>query len=104
MRHTALPTAPMGQLLLAIARDEEDEESKDKGSDQGKKAAGDNPADAAHAPTPQSAASAPDATRKRKLGKEAESHPVWSLLSSHPETVKRATELEQGHAPHCAKK
>lgn len=103
MRHTALPTAPMGKLLLAIARDEEDEESKDKGSDKDKKAAGDNPADAAHAPTPQSAASAPDATRKRKLGQEAESHPVWSLLSSHPETVKRATELEQGHAPHCAK-
>lgn len=112
MRHTALPTAPMGKLLLAIARDDEDEEDKDKdkdkdkgkGSDKDKKAAGDNPVDASHGPTPQSAASAPDATRKRKLGQEAESHPVWSLLSSHPETVKRATELEQGHAPHCAKK
>ena len=104
MRHTALPTAPMGQLLLAIARDEEDEEGKDKGSDKDKKTPGDNnPADAAHAPTPQSTASAPDTARKRKLGKEAESHPAWSLLSSHPETVKRATELEQGHAPHCAK-
>ncbi|WP_110961407.1 M48 family metallopeptidase [Acidovorax sp. ST3] len=101
MRHTALSTAPMGKLLLAIARAEEKEE--DKGSDKDKKAADDNPADAAHAPTPQSAASAPDATRKRKLGQEAESHPVWSLLSSHPETMKRATELEQGHAPHCAK-
>ena len=34
---------------------------------------------------------------------KAEAHPVWSLLSSHPDTVQRATELEQGHAPHCAK-
>lgn len=91
MRHTALPTAPMGKLLLAIARDEEKEEGKD-------------PASAASAPTaPQSTASAPSAPRKRKPGQEAESHPVWSLLSSHPETVKRATELEQGHAPHCTK-
>jgi hypothetical protein len=29
--------------------------------------------------------------------------PVWSLLSSHPDTVQRAIELEQGHAPHCGK-
>jgi len=91
MRHAALPTAPMGQLLLAIARDEEKEEDK-------------GPASAASAPAaPQSTASAPGAPNKRKPGQEAESHPVWSLLSSHPETVKRATELEKGHAPHCAK-
>lgn len=91
MRHTALPTAPMGKLLLAIARDEEKEEDK-------------GPASAASAPAaPQSTASAPGAPHKRKPGQEAESHPVWSLLSSHPETVKRATELEKGHAPHCAK-
>lgn len=98
MARAALPTAPMGQLLLAIARDEKNEENKD--SSNNKKEPG---KDSADAPMPQSAASAPDAARKRKLGKEAESHPVWSLLSSHPETVKRATELEQGHAPHCAK-
>ncbi|MBT9514082.1 MAG: M48 family metallopeptidase [Acidovorax sp.] len=98
MTRAALPTAPMGQLLLAIARDEKNEENKD--SSNNKKEPG---KDSADAPMPQSAASAPDAARKRKLGKEAESHPVWSLLSSHPETVKRATELEQGHAPHCAK-
>ena len=91
MRHTALPTAPMGKLLLAIARDEEKEDDKDSAS-------------AASAPAaPQSTASAPGAPQKRKPGQEAESHPVWALLSSHPETVKRATELEQGHAPHCAK-
>ena len=91
MRHTALPTAPMGKLLLAIARDEEKEDDKDSAS-------------AASAPAaPQSTASAPGAPQKRKPGQEAESHPVWSLLSSHPETVKRATELEQGHATHCAK-
>ena len=33
---------------------------------------------------------------------EAEEHPVWSLLSSHPDTVRRAQELTQGHAPHCS--
>ena len=27
---------------------------------------------------------------------------VWSWLSSHPDTVERATELERGHAPRCA--
>lgn len=102
MRHTALPTAPMGKLLLAIARDEEKEEDKDSGDH--KNAPGKDPASAASAPAaPQSTASAPGAPRKRKPSQEAESHPVWSLLSSHPETVKRATELEQGHAPHCAK-
>lgn len=30
MRHAALPTAPMGQLLLAIARDEDNEEAQKK--------------------------------------------------------------------------
>lgn len=102
MRHTALPTAPMGKLLLAIARDEEKEEDKDSGDH--KNAPGKDPASAASAPAaPQPTASAPGAPRKRKPGQEVESHPVWSLLSSHPETVQRATELEQGHAPHCAK-
>ena len=28
--------------------------------------------------------------------------PVWALLSSHPDTVERATALQQGHAPGCA--
>ncbi|KAB2890655.1 MAG: peptidase M48, partial [Burkholderiaceae bacterium] len=27
--------------------------------------------------------------------------PIWSLLSSHPDTEARATELRAGHAPHC---
>ncbi len=75
MRHTALPTAPMGQLLLAIAHDEEEDEKKKK--------------EAPGKPRP--------GTRQ-----EAEEHPVWSLLSSHPDTVRRAKELEQGHAPHCS--
>lgn len=97
MAQAALPTAPMGQLLLAIARDEnEDDEDGKKKKDPGQ-------GSAASASAPQPAASAPDAARKRRPAKEAESHPVWSLLSSHPDTVERATELERGHAPHCAK-
>ena len=63
MRHAALPTAPMGQLLLGMAQAEEKEA-------QGKA--------------------------------KSEAHPIWSLLSSHPDTVRRATELQQGQAPHCA--
>ena len=94
MRHAALPTAPMGQLLLAIARDEDNEEAQKK--DQGK-----GPTTAASAPS--SGASTPDAARQRKVAQEIGSHPVWSLLSSHPDTVERATELERGQAPHCAK-
>ena len=34
---------------------------------------------------------------------QEKSSPVWSLLSSHPDTVERATELERGHAPQCGK-
>jgi Zn-dependent protease with chaperone function len=65
----------MGQLLLAIAQGEE------------KTAAGTGkPPDATKAPQP-------GAERARR---------VWSWLSSHPDTVERATELERGHAPHCA--
>lgn len=92
MRHAALPTAPMGQLLLAIARDE------DRQAD---------PPDAA--PTPAQAGSSPQPPgqgRKQQQDKtraDTPGHPVWSLLSSHPETIERATALQQGQAPHCAR-
>ena len=94
MRHAALPTAPMGQLLLAIARDEDNEEAQKKDPDKGP---------AAGASAPASGASTADTGRQHKTAQEIASHPVWSLLSSHPDTVERATELERGHAPHCAK-
>ncbi len=82
MRHAALPTAPMGTLLLAIAREEEEKARKEGRKD----------ADAARpAPAEQDA--------------DAEAaHPVWSLLSTHPNTVERANALRQGQAPHCALK
>ena len=89
MRQASLPTAPMGQLLLAIAHDEEDEARKPKGT---------KPAEStAPAAEPASAPKAKDKATPR------ESSPVWSLLASHPDTVQRATELQQGHAPHCAR-
>ena len=97
MRHTALPTAPMGKLLLAIAHDEEEEEENKK-KEEAK--AGQNQA---AAPTAEPGASSPERARQRKKAEEMASHPVWSLLSSHPDTVARASELEKGHAPHCAK-
>lgn len=100
MAHAALPTAPMGQLLLAIAREDDDEEQ----DAQKKKKQGQAADPAAGASVPSSPSSTPDnAARKRKTAQDAEAHPVWSLLSSHPDTVERATELERGHAPHCAK-
>ena len=84
-----------GQLLLAIARDEDHEATE-------KQDPGEGPA--ASASTPSSRANAPDNTaRKRKTAQDAASHPVWSLLSSHPDTVERATGLERGQAPHCPK-
>lgn len=92
MRHAALPTAPMGQLLLAIAHDEEERE-EDRKKQAEKPPQKDAEAAQASQPPP----------RKRTQGAEEPEHPVWSLLSSHPDTVRRATELEQGHAPHCAK-
>jgi Zn-dependent protease with chaperone function len=107
MRHTALPTAPMGKLLLAIARDEEEEEEKKskkpKAQEKGSAATtpGQGADTAASAPAPSGSAPAPSS--KGQARAELEAHPVWSLLSSHPDTVRRATELEQGHAPHCGK-
>ena len=94
MAHAALPTAPMGQLLLAIAH--EDDEDKDAQKKDGGKAP------ASGASTPASGASAPGSASQRRAAEDLASHPVWSLLSSHPDTVERATELERGHAPHCA--
>lgn len=83
MRHAALPTAPTGKLLLAMAYDTEKEA---KAQAQAKKP-----------DTPPSAADVGNA----RAG--AEAHSIWSLLSSHPDTIQRATELEQGNAPHCAR-
>lgn len=100
MRHAALPTAPMGRLLLAIAHDEEKEKESPR-----KDTAANPPAQAGSAsdsrPTPVSQDKEP-AKRQGKTRAEMEGHPVWSLLSSHPETVQRATALEQGQSPHCA--
>ncbi|PIF28857.1 Zn-dependent protease with chaperone function [Acidovorax sp. 56] len=101
MGHAALPTAPMGKLLLAIAREDEAEDKKRKPGET-TASANQNPS-----PAPQPAeagsapASAPQPAPKAPVQAKAQAHPVWSLLSSHPDTVQRATELEQGHAPHC---
>lgn len=104
MRHAALPTAPMGKLLLAIAHDEEQEEKsrKQKENEKDGKVAGQKGSDAPAA-SASAATSTPAPPAKGRARAELEAHPVWSLLSSHPDTVRRATELEQGHAPHCGK-
>ena len=116
MGHAALPTAPMGKLLLAIARDEEKREEwqerqerqergeRDKREEPNQQEAKNPTTASTAAPDRQASASAPKPSPlKRKPSTDASEHAVWSLLSSHPDTVVRATELEQGHSPHCAK-
>ncbi len=97
MGHAALPTAPMGKLLLAIAREDEAEDKKRK---PGEPTASANER-SSPAPQPAEAGSAPASAPQPPAQAKAQAHPVWSLLSSHPDTAQRATELEQGHAPHC---
>jgi Zn-dependent protease with chaperone function len=98
MGQAALPTAPMGKLLLAIAKDEADDEEDEKGARKKEDKPGQNSAaTTAGEPT----ASSPEPSRGRQTKEEEAPHPVWSLLSSHPDTVARAGELERGHAPHC---
>mgnify|MGYP003466272827 FL=1 len=83
MGHAALPTAPMGQLLLAIAHGEENAQEKAEAQAQAKG---------------ETKAGKPADTKRAPPGEQG----VWSWLSSHPDTVERATELERGHAPRCA--
>lgn len=81
MGEARLPTAPMADLLLALAREERDQQ---KGQDEG----------GGPAATPASRpASSPRA-------REAS---VPSLLSSHPDTVQRAQALRTGSLAGCAR-
>lgn len=112
MDRARLPTAPMADLLLAIAQ-EQREESKEKkngasDSDTKKKARKDDPAgatgqgaDVAAAP-PGDAGSSP-ATRQEPARKESGDSAWMGLLATHPGTEQRAAELRAGHAPHCAR-
>ncbi|GKT25354.1 M48 family metallopeptidase [Acidovorax sp. SUPP3334] len=90
MDQARLPTAPMADLLLAIARDQEksDADTKAKASGQGPQKNGGQGAGDSTAPRPD-----------LKHGGEG----LMSLLNSHPGTVQRATELREGRAPHCAR-
>ena len=99
MRHAALPTAPMGQLLLAMAHDAE----KETAGKDAPTAAGDSPAQASSSPASAPTPRGQDKEENKGKGRaDLEGHPVWSLLSSHPDTIQRATALEQGQSPHCA--
>jgi len=71
MRRAALPTAPMGDLLLAMAQD-----ARSGGKD-------------------------PQPGKATEPGQD-EAHPVWSLLSSHPDTAGRARALRAGQTPGCS--
>ena len=71
------------QLLLAIAHGEENAQEKAEAQAQAKG---------------ETKAGKPADTKRAPPGEQG----VWSWLSSHPDTVERATELERGHAPRCA--
>lgn len=73
MRHARLPTAPMGDLLLAMAQDEDARRPA--------KPVGDTLATPEEPPASQS---------------------LWTLLSTHPDTAERARMLRAGQAPHCS--
>ena len=103
MRQAALPTAPMGRLLLAIAKDEADDEKKEKEETGARRNEDKTGQSSATTTAGEATASNPPRSRGQKTKEEEAPHPVWSLLSSHPDTVARAGELERGHAPHCPK-
>ncbi|QIL83316.1 M48 family metallopeptidase [Diaphorobacter sp. HDW4A] len=97
LKSSNISTAPMGDLLLAMAatRDKDEDDSKDAKKDALESA--DSTASAASAPI--SPASQPKARSEAEIAKE---EGMFSLLSSHPETVARAKELKAGLSPHCA--
>lgn len=80
MGQAHLPTAPMADLLLAIAHDEDKKHPGKPSEDKGQS---DPP--------------------KRSPSIEPGGEGLLSLLNSHPGTVQRATELREGRAPHCAR-
>lgn len=82
MGYLALPTAPMGQLLLGIAQDEQ-AQAKDE-----------DPSGI------EARASAEAAGRRHQ--ETSGPHPAWSLLSTHPGTAQRAMQLQRADMPHCA--
>ena len=83
MAHAGLPTAPMGDLLLALgtARGDDADEAQDK------------PAQGASSPN--GAASQPAESTAARSG-------LWEWLETHPETTERAQALRKGQAPGCA--
>lgn len=104
LKSSNISTAPMGDLLLSMAArrgrdDDKDDEDKDKDKDKDKKdsaKSADTPASAASAPV--KTASEPKAKSEAEIEKE---EGMFSLLSTHPETVARAKELKAGVSPHC---
>ncbi len=101
LKSSNISTAPMGDLLLAMAAkrgkdddDEDGDESENKDESKAKK----EPASAASEPTPSASKDKVTGKSQDEIQKEEK---MFSLLSTHPETVARAKELKAGVSPHC---
>lgn len=114
MGHAHLPTAPMADLLLAIAQEQREAPRR------GKAPAGDRTKDGREekddadgaanqggegstAAKPSAAPGSAPAARETPEARKGSGDSVWmGLLATHPGTEQRAAELRAGHAPHCA--
>lgn len=97
--HSRLSSAPMADLLLAMAADRDQRTTED--SDDPTPASAPAPAaEGASKPASASASNAPSGQQENDEDSKGES--AWtSLLSTHPDTVARAQELRSGKAEHC---
>lgn len=95
LQGSGLSTAPMGALLLAMASDRKNE-GKDEGNEKDGKSG-----DAAPQPPASSASTAAQSGDNKSADITIGDEGVFSLLSTHPETVARARQLKEGRSPHC---
>ena len=101
LKQSNISTAPMGELLLAMAASRDAADSKDQDKDQD----GDQDEDQEDdADKPKSAQAPASTASSAKTKKAPEEDSGWfSLISTHPDTVQRARELRAGHSSHCPK-
>ncbi|ABM31388.1 M48 family metallopeptidase [Paracidovorax citrulli] len=117
MGRARLPTAPMADLLLAIAQEQREAPRRGKGpagdhakdgreeKDDADGAANQGGEGGTAAKPPEAPGSGPAARETPEAPpREGSGDSAWmGLLATHPGTEQRAAELRAGHAPHCAR-